>query len=420
MRLYVEERENPLGKSRAGLVPVRVMVTRDGQTFEQTVWKRPQEADSSPRGRGAAADRVQGPALVVSDEHALDQVPDLTRELGHAQVARAAQQITDRHVLEHLLHDDLFALIGDRQHGRLVKAETVQLGEHDVGLFPGDGEHHPGRVHVRRYLYPHGLVTIKRNRNALKIHVHRGSLERPGEMREMVKFKIRDRRFDGSKAANESPLTDWFYDGEMDRPHPHAVELSLYSRDPARYHGDVTGDANLGEFLAEPFGLAGSPAFLPAWRRAFALAADPKAPVFPGQVAPSIPGVAQHFTLGIEALLHRLGYRQIDNLPSHFNVYHFLAKQGYQATHPEDERALADLRTALDHLNATRAARGEPAITRAQEAWVVLLQGPAFRGPGVPPPELDLGGKTYPLWMNDDGTARNVWMTKAITERTRT
>ena len=402
---------------RSGLVAVRVMVTRGGRTFEQTIWKRPDEL-SAARPSGRRRDGAAGPDLVVSGGHALDHVPDLARELGHKHVARAAQQITDRHVLEHLLHGDVFALLGGRDEGRLIAAETVQVTEHDGGLFPGDGEHHAGRVHVRRYAYPRGLVTIKRNHNSLKIHVHRGSLDRPEALREMVKFKIRDRRYDGSTRANDSPLTDWVYHGATDAPHPHAVELSIYSRDPRRYHGDVTGDHATAEFLAEPFSLAGSEDFLPAWRRAFEHAGQ--APLFPGQVAPSLPGAAQHFTVGVEALLAHLGYQRIDNLPSHWNVVHYLKKVGYEVPRAEDQQALADLRAALDHVNAARAERGEPALTRSQEAWVVLLQSPAFRGKGVPPPDLDLGGKAYPLWLEDDGTARNIWMSKSIQGRQRT
>ncbi len=411
MRLYVEEPS--LERGRAGLVPVRVMVTRDGHSFEQTVWKRPEELEAS-RPRGERQDEAREPDLVVSDAHVLDHVPDLERELGRPRIARASQRLTDRHVLEHLLHDDVLALLGGRDEGRLVGIETVHVSEHDPGLFPGDGEHHSGRVHVRRYAYPHGVVTIKRNHNALKIHVHRGSLDRPEGLRELVKFKIRDRRYDGSERANQSPLTDWVYHGQTDEPHPHAVELSIYSRDPRHYHGDVTGDHAMAEFLAEPFSLAGSEDFLPTWRRAFELAG--KTSLFPGQVAPSLPGAAQHFTVGVEPLLAQLGYQRIDNLPSHWNVVHYLKKIGYEVPRAEDRQALADLREALDHLSAARNARGEPALTRAQESWVVLLQSPAFRGNGVPPPDFDLGGKTYPLWLEDDGTARNIWMTKPVSQ----
>ena len=413
MRLYVSEPALERG-ARSGLVAVRVMVTRGGRTFEQTVWKRPEELEAAGR-RSGRTDSATAPDLVVSGGHALDHVPDLERELGHRHIARTAQRITDRHVLEHLLHDDVFALLGGRDEGRLVTAETVQVAEHDGGMFPGDGEHHAGRVHVRRYAYPKGVVTIKRNHNALKIHVHRGSLDRPDALREMVKFKIRDRRYDGSPKANDSPLTDWVYHGATDAPHPHAVELSIYSRDPRRYHGDVTGDHATGEFLAEPFSLAGPEGFLPAWRQAFERAGEE--PLFPGQVAPSLPGAAQHFTGGVEALLAHMGYQRIDNLPSHWNVVHYLRKVGYEVPRTEDRQALAELRESLDHVNAARAERGEPALTRAQEAWVVLLQSPAFRGKGVPPPDLDLGGRTYPLWLEDDGTARNIWMSKSIEGR---
>ncbi len=410
MRHFVAEPSLRLFKAgRAGLVAVRQMVTRDGKTFEQTIWRRPDDAPGEP-------DRPRGPDLLVADDHALDSVPDLAKELGQ-KVARAAQHITDRHVLGHLLHEGVLARLGLGGEPRLVESGTQEIGEQDHGLFPGDGEHHAGRVHVRRYAYPNGVVTIKRNHNALKIHVHQGSLDRPEALREMVKFKIRDKRYDGTERANDSPLTDWLYHGPTDEAHPHSVELSLYSRDPERHHADVTGDHGMAGFLAEPFGLAGSPEFLPAWRRAFELAGDPASPVFPGQVAPALSGVAQHFTLGVEPLLRNLGYQRIDNLPSHWNVVHFLRKAGYAITSPDDERAIADLRVALGHLNASGKARGEPPLTRAQESWVVLLQSPAFRSRGVPPPELDLGGRVYPLWINEDGTARNIWMSKSIDER---
>ncbi len=418
--LLVVEAPNPITKAqRAGLVAVRVMVTRGGRSFEQTVWKRPDEIEAHERSGASheAPAGKEGPALVVSDHDALDAVPDLRRELGTPHVSRVAQHTTDRHVFEHLLHDAVFGLLGGRDAGRLVHSETVSIDEHDAGLFPGDGEHHAGRVHVRRYAFPAGVVTIKRNHSVLKIHLHKGSLDRPAAMREVVKFKIRDRRYDGSPRANDSPLTDWLYHGPTDRADPHAVELSIYSRDPDRYHRDHRGDRALGEFLAEPFSLAGSEAFLPAWRRAFELAGDPGAPVFPGQASPSLPGVAQHFTLGVESLLRDQGYSRIDNLPSHWNVVHFLRKTGYRTTNPDDDKALGGLREALDHLNAARLARGELPLTRAQESWVVLLQSPAFRGPGVPPPELDLGGKVYPLWLEDDGAPRNIWMSKSLVER---
>lgn len=398
-----------------GLVPVPTVVTRDGRTFTQIIWKRSDEVEGAAEP-GAAAPSPSGRThdahlLVVDQGHALDHVPNLVEELRRLDVSRVPQRITDRHVLEGLLHEHVLDRLGGE--GQLLMAATEEAGEDVPGLFPGDAEHHAGRVHTRRYGYRDGVVTIKRNHNALKIHVHRGSLARPDRMREIVKFKLRDKRHDGSPAANDSPLTDWYYHGPADHPHAHSVELSIYSRDPDRYHGDVTGDAEMEEFLREPFSLAGSPRFLPAWRRAFELAGADGGP-FPGQAAPSLPGVAEHFTKGIEPFLRGLGYGRIDNLPSHWNVVHFLRKHGYRFVHPEQEKTVERLGTALAAVDAERRKTGLRPLTRAQQSWVVLLQNRAFQEAGVPPPELYLGGATYPLWLQDDGTPVNLWMWKPL------
>lgn len=414
--------------------PPRRMVAFAQPPFEEDEHPRDQDGKFAPKGEGSTGSGAAQPAPAqpqhgkesrpyapptdeerVETHHALDHVPELAHELGHPNVSRAAQHVTDRHVMEHLLHDEVFNVIGHRDSGKLVAAETVHVGDHDDGLFPGDGEHHPGMVHVRRYAYPNGVVTIKRNHNALKIHAHRGSLDKPDDMREIVKFKLRDKRFDGTKQADESPLTDWPYSNPSnDHAYPHSVELSIYSRDPARYHGDVHGDKKMEQFLFEPFTLAGgSDQFLPMWKRAFEMAGDPKDPIYPGQGAPSQPGVAGHFTAGVEPLLRQLGYTRVDNLPSHWNVVHFLKKQGYNVDDPEDERRLREISEKLKDLNRQRAVHDEPPLTKAQESWIVLLQNRAFRAHGVPPSDLDLGAE-YPLWMNDDGSAKNIWMSRRL------
>lgn len=70
-------------------------------------------------------------------------------------------------------------------------------------------------------------------------------------------------------------------------------------------------------------------------------------------------------------------------------------------------------RAGVDLADAASGGLGEPPLTKAQESWLVLLQNRAFRAPGVPPADLDLGAE-YPLWMNDDANAKNIWMSRRL------
>ena len=280
------------------------------------------------------------------------------------------------------------------------------------------------KYHTRTYTYERGTIAVKRNHNVLKIQVSQGNPEKPESLREIIKFKIRDRRFDGTLDADRTPLTDWRYSGRDDEDGKNGVELSIYSRNPKTFYGDLyPGDKDFGNFLKDPFevmtgGYKPEPTeddhknFLEYWKKAFSQAGLPKKEGkhdlrsrFPAQYAAPLKGAAETFVKKAEAISKKFGFKYSDAVPSWWNVVKFLEKGGYNYTNSDDRKQVQSIERSLDELRDKRVRSGEEPLTRTQEAWVVLLQ---YIKPHLIPEEFNLGA-SMPL-----SPEHNLWMRREI------
>ena len=340
---------------------------------------------------------------------------DLTARLSASQVARgiSALSAADDKDVASAIHKDVYAKLGELRGS----SDSVEVKE-------------DGRTFVRRtYEYADGRMLLERDENGLLATVHQKGSD--GVEREVVKFRVRDRRLDGTPDADQPPLTDWAYSNPaLDSGGAGAVELSLYVRQPGTFWAEThPGEMKFEEFLRDPFermtdgfkgtleiGDAARAAFESDWMKAFDNAGllpregetrhpDARAPAQNG-----LPyrGAGRALQDRGEGLARDLGYARVDNVPSWYNVAVFLENGGYKYARSEDAEMMGNVKQALRNLNARREAAGEKRLTSLQESWVVLLQYGRDYGYTVPA-EFDLGGAKMPLAMG-----RNLWMTKGI------
>ncbi len=334
---------------------------------------------------------------------------DVGEMLGLTPIAR----VSDLQIYSTLLTPNVRSLLGD-----IVSYGLPTLMETEKGLFPGDevsnlNDHRlyggqPGFVRFpyvsTLYRTAYGALVIKRDAMKIKAMGWFGDIDR-GNAELIYKAALRDRRFDGTRRANETALLDFpFDDPVFNRPLPagKGTELSIYGFLPGSRLSDALGEKEYEDFVANPFAFLDRPElFLSYFRRAW------KSRRAPGQVAAPIPDVSRLVGPCFEKVARGAGYDFLENCPSHYHVAMWGLSMGYRFTYQKDAQAILALAAGIVRLKESGVR-----LNRAQESWACVVQ--SLRPVELIPEGLYMGG---PTWPQNNIDQKNLWMNKPLNKR---
>jgi hypothetical protein len=329
-------------------------------------------------------------------------------------VARVTEiaYVTDREIWSCLVTPMVKALLGKIVSWRGEIRETVE------GLWPGDevanlNDHrlYGGQTGFVRFPYhyscyktEYGAFVVKRDGVKFEAFGWVGNLDKKqGEL--IMKIALRDRRFDGTKHANDTALVDFPYDDkDLNSPLPvdaKSVELSIYGFMPNSRISDACGNLEFEQFVEGPYKFLDRPEL---FLKYFEWAWNSKRA--PGQKAAAIPDISKLVPPQFEKLAGKHGYDFIENAPSHYHVAMWAYSVGYRFTDPEQAKTFAALGAGIKRLKDSGMQ-----LTRTQESWVCVAQSLPVE---LIPKGLYLGG---PKWPQDNIGPQNLWMNKPLNER---
>lgn len=323
-------------------------------------------------------------------------------------------EVQDNEIWNHLLTPQVKALIGP-----ISRYGEPQLMETIAGHFPGDTATnlnlhrlYAGSADYVRFPYistmhqtQDGAFVIKRDGVKVKAMCYVGDVM-SGKAELVYIAALRDRRFDGTRRANDSALLFYPYDDPIYHRRLHeglrSVEVSIYSFLPGSRVVDATGEPEFDEFFEKPFAFLDRPElflqyFLRAWKTSRS----------PGQFAAPIRDVSRHCIPGFESIARSKGYDLIECATSHYHVTMWFKSRGYRFSYTKDLEV-------MDQLTAGIKAIKDKGInlTRQQESWVCVVQ--SLRPTELIPDGLYLNG---PLWPQDNLGPELLWMNKPLTDR---
>ncbi|MBC7998864.1 MAG: hypothetical protein IAF58_13020 [Leptolyngbya sp.] len=335
--------------------------------------------------------------------------------LGDSPLLKAGDEL----ILTHMVTPQIKALLGD------FVSSSVSVRETQAGLFAGDEVSNinghvimaaDGQALVRfpyvvsMYKTKNGCLVIKRDFVKIKVLAWLGDYER-GKADLIFSTALRDRRFDGTSRANDSPLVDFAYDdAELSKRLTVAgktadlttAETSLYSYFPGSSIAKSGGGALLDEFIAKPYTFLDRPKlFLRLFNKAW------KLDRFPGQNSIPIPDVGKLAHAGWEAVAKACGLDALETCPSHFHVTMWNIAKGYQFSYADQEANVNAFKSGLQKLKD-----GGVVLTRSQEAWVCVLQN-------LEPRELipDHLRMDTPKWIQTNLDQNSIWLVKPLSEK---
>lgn len=324
--------------------------------------------------------------------------------------------ITPEVIWERLVTPQVKALLGDIEYSKVTVRETV------AGDFPGDevtnlNQHRIYGTDLDRVRLPYlnaffkttyGAFVVKYEGLKWKAFGWYGDLRNP---QLIFKCALRDRRFDGTRRANDNSLIDFAgcYDDPVNAPlslpnifaDAKCAEASVYGFMPGSRLADATGDAEYDRFVENPFRFINQPeVFLKHFQMAW------KSTRAPGQNGNPIPDVSRTIIPDIDKLALAAGYDYVENASSHYHVARWTESQGYKYATPELVELMNQFAQGLKRIKASGIK-----LTRQQESWVCVLQSlPAEHIPAG----LNIDG---PKWPQDNIGAVNLWMYKPISAR---
>lgn len=324
--------------------------------------------------------------------------------------------ITPEVIWARLVTPQVKALLGDIEYSKVTVRETV------AGDFPGDevtnlNQHRIYGTDLDRVRLPYlnaffkttyGAFVVKYEGLKWKAFGWYGDLRNP---QLIFKCALRDRRFDGTRRANDNSLIDFAgcYDDPVNAPlslpnifaDAKCAEASVYGFMPGSRLSDATGDAEYDRFVENPFRFINQPeVFLKHFQMAW------KSTRAPGQNGNPIPDVSRTIIPDIDKLALAAGYDYVENASSHYHVARWTESQGYKYATPELVELMNQFAQGLKRIKASGIK-----LTRQQESWVCVLQSlPAEHIPAG----LNIDG---PKWPQDNIGAVNLWMYKPISAR---
>ena len=324
-------------------------------------------------------------------------------------------EIQDEQIWLNLLTPQVRALLG-----RIVRYGEPQVMETIKGHFPGDEASNlnghrilDARGHpLVRFPYvstlhktEHGVIVIKRDMVKVRVTCWVGDvLSGRGQLIFMV--GLRDRRYDGTKRANDTALLAYSYDD----PHFHrrittaanSVEVSIYSFVPGSSIVEATGEPEFQQFIEKPFAFLDRPTlFLQYFQRAWHTARAP------GQFAAPIKDVSMTVLQSVERIVAGKGYDFVECAVSHYHVALWFKSRGYRYSYAKDATTMAAFGAGIQGIKDSGIK-----LTRTQESWVCALQ--SLRPAELIPEGLFLNG---PIWPQDNIGPELLWMNKPLNER---
>lgn len=323
-------------------------------------------------------------------------------------------QVSDEDIFYHLVPQVIKCMLGcitdvskpvvtDAMQPSFPGDEIANLNNHK--LYGKDGfVRYP--YLVRRYLTQHGAVFIKRDRVKVKVYALYGDVEK-GKAEIVHMAALKDRRFDGTIAANDSSLVTFPYDhvaySKVIHPQASSLEISIYSFMPGSRVVDVTGEAEYDAFIEKPFLFAEQQPekFLAYFERAW------KANRSPGQNAAPVPNVSKTILTGFEAIARKAGYDFLESACSHYHVAMWFLASGYRYTYKYDVEIMRRLQEGLQKIEAATGS----ALRRPQQSWACVIQN--LQPKTEIPPDLRMDGVRWP---QDNLNQQSLWLNKPLSE----
>ena len=325
--------------------------------------------------------------------------------------------VPDQQIWDELLTPQVKAFLGPIQGEPTVRVQETVAGE-----FPGDevtnlnGHLLYGKPGFVRFPYiqtvyrtKYGCVIIKRDGLKFKVTAWVG---KRGKQELILRASLRDRRYDGTKRADDTSLLDFTYADAINAPllkdgkpiDAKSVELSIYAFMPGSKIASACGDSSFEEFVRNPYTFLDRPKlFTKHFRRAW------KTERSPGQVANSIPDVSGIVPAVFEKFAIDAGYDFIENSSSHYHIAMWGVSLGYRYTAPEHAKILAAFTAGIKQLKDSGIE-----LTRTQESWVCVLQSLPKE---LLPKDLQVYDLKGPVWPQDNIGPSNLWMNKPLSER---
>lgn len=335
-----------------------------------------------------------------------------------ARVSRIAS-IKDKVIWKVLVTPEVKRILGDFIDSRVDVSDRV------AGDFPGDevsnlNDHrlYGGQTGYVRYPYSrcvyrfsNGLFIVKVDGGKFEAFVWK--VDADSGVRECVfKAALRDRRFDGTPAADDCALSHYTYSDSVHHrrlaigEHT-SLEISIYGFKP----GTRLADSEFDAFVEHPYQFLKHPEkfrqlFDKAWLSGRA----------PGQNAQPIDDVARLTPAAFVKIATQLGYDFLETAPSHWHVAKWFETRGYRYSSDAHAQLMARFQEGIDKVRI-RLACQDRKLARNQEPWLCVLQHlahPQVNRPDLIPDELRLPGL---LWPQDNINPEVLWMNKPLNAR---
>jgi hypothetical protein len=340
---------------------------------------------------------------------------DVAAALGLTPIAT----VQDKDIWNHFLTPQVRALLG-----KVTKRGEPEVFETIKGHFPGDEAanlnlhrlYAGSNDHVRfpyvstLHMTEFGALVIKRDAVKVKAEAWVGDVM-SGKAEMIFLAALRDRRFDGTRRANDSALLAYTYEDPKYHRKLHqelnTVELSIYSFVPGSRVLDTTGDVDLDKFFQKPFRFIKEPE---KFRKLFDYAWH-KTNRGPGQFAAPIRDVSKLVLAGFEKVAASKKYDAVEAAVSHYHVARWSQSHGYRFTYNCDVETMDTFAEGIKRVKDDFAAKGIK-LSRQQESWICVVQ--SLRPVEMIPDGLYLNG---PQWPQDNITPPLLWMHKPLTEK---
>lgn len=333
---------------------------------------------------------------------------DSSAMLGVTPLSRT--NVSDSMVWELMLTPTVRALLGP-----LKVIGEPRLIETTAGHFPGDEATNLnahkiyGQEGFVRYPYisvchrtAYGAVVIKRDFRKIMLSAWVGDVD-SGNGELIYIIALRDRRYDGTKAANDCAFLTFPYDHVCNKPLSpdlNSLEVSIYSFSPGSRIKDACGDLELDQFVEKPFTFRDRPElFLKLFHKAWASKRGP------GQHAAPIKDTAKLLLPGVETLAKQCGYDLLEGAASHYHVAMWFLSSGYRLSYQHDVQTMSKIAAGLKRIRD----EGTP-LTRTQQSWVCVLQ---CLPEELIPANLQLGVK----WPQDNIAPDSLWLARPVSEK---
>lgn len=333
---------------------------------------------------------------------------DSTAMLGVTPLSRA--QVSDSMVWEHLLTPTVKAMLGPlKLLGKPRLLETI------AGQFPGDeatnlnAHRLYGQDGFVRYPYisvchrsAYGALVVKRDLRKIMVSAWVGDVD-GGKAELIYLVALRDRRYDGTKGANDCAFLTFPYEHACNRPLAsdlNSLEISIYSFLPGSRIKDATGDLELDQFVEKPFSFCDRPElFLKLFNKAWASKRGP------GQHAAPIKDTARVLLPGIEAVAKHCGYDLLEAAASHYHVAMWFLSSGFRVSYQHDAASMTAIAAGLKRIRD----EGTP-LSRSQQSWVCVLQS-------LPAEQIPAQLRTGIKWPQDNIAPNSLWLCKPLSAK---